>query len=167
MILLWSCHINKFLPVRLGSQIMNYDEIENTVSKALEINDGNTLKAKKQLKEWAEDDSDLLYGLVKPHLGAIVAYAVYRVSSGISMHSHNDDDPEISDEEEDQIGLEILKAMTGKDCEIFGSGEFINVKSKRSGKTTKASDRHIDAIRKIAGKSSGSEISSFSKKDNG
>lgn len=125
---------------------MTRDYIEKRIYEALKLTGGNATKARSLIIQWTQEDSKLLRGLAHPHLTGIVAHAISRVQN-------KKDEPvavPVPDPESDpehQFGLEILKAIAGGGAARFGMEE-----SGPPARKQPASQRHIDAIRQMAGK---------------
>lgn len=118
------------------------------VKAALKAGKGNKMRAQKLLMQWAAEDTKLLYGLSRAHLGGIIAYHIDRVSSGRAEQGQTraqSEKPATNPGKEEAFGMEILKAVAGNGGAVFGhEGGSANVGSGR------ASKRHENALRMIA-----------------
>lgn len=139
---------------------MSMEYLNNRIKDALKMSGGNRAKARQQLIAWTFEDTKLLHTLTKPHLSGIVAYNVERVASGradaAAKKATEATKPakqavpqgKASASNEEQFGLEILKAVAGSP-QIFGL-EDPGAPQKRGG----VSQQHLDAINAIINKSS-------------
>ena len=132
---------------------MSLEYAETRIKEALELHHGNEAKARQQIIAWTNDDAKLLHALAKPHLSGIVAYNIERVASGRADEARKASiaatkaAPETQEQvpsEEEEFGMEILKAVAGSP-EVFGL-ETPGAPKKRSS----VSKSHIDAIRAIS-----------------
>ncbi len=129
---------------------MSRDYIEKRVKEALKLTGGNATKARTQIIQWAQEDSKLLYGLAYPHLTGIVAHAISRVQNRKLEPEAVPTIPDPSSDPDKLFGLEILKAIAGGGAARFGLENDAAPVRKQP-----ASQRHIDAIRQMAGKKGG------------
>ena len=140
---------------------MSLDYIEKRIKDALELHNGNRLKARQQVIAWTYEDDKLLHTLAKPHLSGIVAYHVERVDSGRAEAAKElppaPKRPQKvapkpaktkANVDADEFGLNLLKAVTGESADIFGL-EDPGAPRKKQG----VSKNHVDAINAIASKS--------------
>ena len=129
---------------------MSREYAEKRIKEALKQAKGNATKARQIIIAWSSEDTRLLQALAQPHLTGIVAHAVDRV---IYKQGINDEPEEIRanprslDMAPDTFGKEIMKALQSADTAKFGQ-ESAAPASRRP----KASQSHIDALNKIAGK---------------
>jgi len=129
---------------------MSREYAEDRIREALKLAKGNATKARQQIIAWTATDARLLQALAKPHLTGIVAHAIDRV---IYHQATGDESEEIPatprplNMEPDTFGKEILKALQSSDTARFGQEGAVP-----STKRPKASQSHIDAMKKIAGK---------------
>lgn len=126
---------------------MSRDYIEKRIYEALKLTGGNATKARSMIIQWTQEDSKLLYGLAHPHLTGIVAHAISRVQNKKNEPLVIPDTPDPNSDPEHLFGLEILKAIAGGGAAKFGMEEAGPPVKKQP-----ASQRHIDAIRQMAGK---------------
>ncbi len=126
---------------------MSREYAERRIKEAIKKAGGNAARAKQQVIAWTTEDSKLLDALTRPHLTGIVAYNIERIMSGRSAVKEEPvaDKPPT---QEDEFGIEILKAVAASDAALFGQ-ESNSVPMKRG----RASKQHIDAIRQMTGKS--------------
>lgn len=130
---------------------MSREYAESRIREALKMSRGNATKARQQVIAWSYEDPRLLLALAQPHLTGIVAHAVNRVIE----HPEGASAEEISPSPRplnmapDTFGKEILRVLSGASAAIFGheSGS-----PAMSGKRKRASQSHIDAMKKIAGR---------------
>ena len=140
---------------------MSMEYLNSRIKDALKMSGGNRVKARQQLIAWTFEDTKLLHTLAKPHLSGIVAYNIERVASGradAATQKANEATKEPvqavapkaakAQSNEEQFGLEILKAVAGSP-QIFGL-EDPGAPQKRGG----VSQNHLDAINAIINKSS-------------
>lgn len=125
---------------------MSLQYVENCIRQALEQSKGNATKARQIIMRRCEDDPKLLFGLTKAHLTGIVAYNIERVASGRSAK------PKLSPpmpppKGRDKFGIEVLKA-------VVNSGQLFGFDAESAPRRKpEVSQRHIDAIKKMASKS--------------
>lgn len=126
------------------------------VKDALEKSDGNHLKAQRLLLQWVEKDHSLLIGLVAPHLQSIITYAINHAALPVTVQKHAPTakapaQKTVSTKDAGEFGAAVLSSLKGGRAEGVGFGEA----PSRGGvsKPGAASQKHIDAINKIAGAS--------------
>jgi hypothetical protein len=128
---------------------MSREYAMSRVRDALEKSEGNHLKAQRLLMSWLEKDHSLLLGLVTPHLPSIVTHAI-----NYSGQPAGKSAPAAAPEniQTGEFGAAVLESLQGGRNEGgFGFGEASPPGTvSRPGK---ASQSHVDAIHKIAGKS--------------
>lgn len=127
---------------------MSHDYALSRVRDALEKSDGNHLKAQRLLMTWLEKDSSLLLGLAAPHIQGIVAHAISHVIQPPKVQGKKIDiDPDSTGE----FGAALLESLKGgrNGGSSVGFGE-----SERGlvSRPVKASQKHVEAIHKLAGK---------------
>ncbi len=123
---------------------MSNEYAENKIKDALKLCNSNMKLARQQIVALAQEDSELLKALVRPHLDGIVAYQVERVASGRA--EKEEDRPEIPlPKIDDDFGMKLLRAAVSDDVAVFGRD---NMRQPRKRKI--ASKQHIDAIHKMA-----------------
>lgn len=129
---------------------MSQEYAEKRIKDALKQAGGNAGRAKQQIIAWCFEDSKLLHALAKPHLNGIVAYQVERVQSGrnVSKEQPERNTPQVPDIKDEELGMEVLRAVAAQDAIVFGRENTGLPQMRRS----KASKQHIDAIRMLAGK---------------
>ena len=102
---------------------MSLEYAEQRIKEALKLSGGNQSKARQQIIAWTFEDAKLLHALAKPHLSGIVAYNIERVASGRAAKAKTAKTapakPVNGAANEEQFGLEILKAVAGSP-EVFG-----------------------------------------------
>lgn len=130
---------------------MPMEYAENKIEEALKQAGGNATRARQQIIAWCYEDSKLLHELTKSHLTGIVAYNVERVQSG--RHKTKPEvvrnTPDVPDMQDEELGMEILRAVAADDAVVFGHENNGLPQLKRG----KASKQHMDAIKLIASKS--------------
>lgn len=126
---------------------MSRDYIEKRIYEALKLTGGNATKARAMIIQWTQEDSKLLRGLAHPHLTGIVAHAISRVQNKKDEPESLPDVPDPASDPEHLFGLEIIKAIAGGGAARFGMEDVGPPVRKQP-----ASQRHIDAIRQMAGK---------------
>lgn len=125
------------------------------VKDALEKSDGNHLKAQRLLLQWVEKDHSLLIGLVTPHLQSIITYAINHAALPVTVQKTvptakaPSSQKAVSTKDAGEFGAAVLSSLKGGRTEGVGFGEA----PSRGGvsKPGAASQKHIDAINKIAG----------------
>lgn len=121
---------------------MSQEYAEKKIREALALHNGNTARARKLLLSLAQEDSELLRALSRPHLDGIIAYQVERVSSG-KAEIEKRHPKEAVKKEDENFGMNLLRAVAKNESVIFGQQNPMG-----RGKKT-ASKQHIDAIHKI------------------
>jgi hypothetical protein len=136
-------------------QQMSHEYAMSRVKDALDKSDGNHLKAQRLLLQWLEKDHTLLLGLVAPHLQSIITYAINHAALPPAHKREILTKPEqpkrVSAKDAGEFGAAVLSSLKGGRSEGVGFGE-----APARGSVTKpgqASQKHIDAIHKIAGAS--------------
>ncbi len=132
---------------------MSREYAEDKIREALRINGGNIALSRKQIMIWAHDDAALMRAIASPHLDGIIAYQVERVASGRAEleNRHPSETPKEKPKEDDNFGMNLLRAVAASDATVFGQDNVITPKRKQ------ASKQHIDAIHKMV--ASGGNIS--------
>lgn len=133
---------------------MSREYADKRIREALRLAKGNATKARQQIVAWTNDDPKLLQALTKPHLTGIVAHAINRVVS--RMESGADEPEEIPetpaslDMPPQTFGMEIMQALKESNA-VFGHEGGLTPGRRQ------ASQRHIDALKKMAAKSSSAD----------
>lgn len=125
---------------------MSREYAMSRVRDALEKSDGNHLKAQRLLLQWLEKDHSLLFGLVSPHLQAIIAHAVNHADAPVrskKMPKTVDTSAGVG-----EFGEALISTLKGGRASGVGFGEAA---PSNVGKPGKASQRHIDAITALTG----------------
>jgi len=132
---------------------MSREYAMSRVRDALEKSEGNHLKAQRLLMSWLEKDHSLLLGLVTPHLPSIVTHALNYSGQPADKTSPTASAPESSESiQTGEFGAAVLESLQGGRNEGgFGFGEA--APRGTVSRPGKASQSHVDAIHKIAGKS--------------
>ena len=136
---------------------MSREYAESRIREALRLSRGNATKARQQVIAWSYEDPRLLLALAQPHLTGIVAHAVNRViehPEGAIPHEDIPPSPRTLNMAPDTFGKEILRALSGASTAIFGHETG---SPALAGRRKKASQSHIDAMKKIAGRTPSSE----------
>lgn len=132
-----------FLPKQ--ESIMSLAYVESKIAQALKLAKGNATRARQQVIRWCEEDQKLLLSITRAHLNGIVAYNIERVTSGRSAKGNKAPPVKSAKSKEpERFGMEILKAVVNSSS-VFG----LDSAPRRKGQ---ASQQHIDAIKKLAGK---------------
>ena len=138
---------------------MSHEYAMSRVKDALEKSDGNHLKAQRLLLQWLEKDHTLLLGLVAPHLQSIITYAISHAALPSTLQRTIPNKPAapqartVSPKDAGEFGAAVLQSLKGGKMEGATFGE---AQSRGSvNKPGQASQKHIDAIHKIAGASRG------------
>ena len=128
---------------------MSREYAEGRIREALKQSKGNPTKARQRIIAWTYEDPKLLQALAQPHLTGIVAHAVSRVIYKQELPEPEAPEmPASLDMEPETFGQEILAALQSNDTAMFGMEQ--NAPQPRRGQASKS---HIEAIKKIAGKS--------------
>jgi hypothetical protein len=129
---------------------MSREYAEDRIREALKLAKGNPTKARQQVIAWAAEDQRLLWALTQPHLTGVVAHAINRViyRQGIEQEAEEiPAKPKALNLAPETFGKQILNALSSHDTAVFGlEGNAAPSRQK------KASQSHIDALKKIAGK---------------
>ncbi len=123
---------------------MSKEYAEDKIRQALKEYGGNIALARKQVMLWAHDDAALMRSIVAPHLDGIIAYQVERVASGRAELERRHPSKTSPKKEEENFGMDLLRAVASSDATVFGYDSPITPKRKS------ASKQHIDAIHKMA-----------------
>ena len=122
---------------------MSREYADSKIKEALKLHSGSMALARQQVITWAQNDARLMKELARPHLDGIVAYQVERVASGRAELEKRH--PEKVPEQEDNFGMDLLRAVAATQAAVFGHENTANAPKKRG-----ASKQHIDAIHKMA-----------------
>jgi len=119
------------------------------VRDALRSSKGSSTEATRTIINWLKEDQTLLAGLVAPHMKGIIAHAISHVSA-----------KKIADAEEKkpmkvppvETGIELAEALIDS---LSGTGpvQAFGQLHEHVGKPGKASQKHIDTMHMLAGKS--------------
>ncbi len=122
---------------------------ENRIREALKLSKGNALKARKLITKWCAQDQRLLQGIANPHMTGIVAHAIERVTAKISRGEPAPIEEAVihKSESEGEFGKELLKSFAMGAPAKFAQESFSAPMKKKQ-----ASQSHIDAILRLAGK---------------
>ena len=130
---------------------MSREYADKRIREALRLAKGNPTKARQQIMAWTNEDPKLLQALAKPHLTGIVAHVINRVASRIESGAGEPEDipdtPATLDMPPETFGQEIMQILKSSNTAVFG-----HETSGISGRRGQASQRHIDAMKRIAGK---------------
>lgn len=137
---------------------MSHEYAMSRVKDALEKSNGNHLKAQRLLLNWLEKDHTLLCGLVGPHMQGIIAHAVHHLAGAEADQKKRKSAPtrtakkvSVGKEGTGEFGAAILESL-----KAGGSGGAVGFGEQPArgavNKPGKASQKHIDAINKIARK---------------
>lgn len=125
---------------------MSREYAEQRIKDALKKTGGNAVKARQQVIAWTYEDAKLLHALTKAHLTGIVAYNIERILAGrgaAEEHPVPETPKQKKAKEEENFGMELLKAVAGNSGATFGLEGYSGGAPKRP----KVSKGHIDAIR--------------------
>lgn len=129
---------------------MSREYADKRIREALRLAKGNATKARQQIVAWTNEDPKLLMALTKPHLTGIVAHAINRVvsrmESGLDEPEDIPETPAGLNMPPETFGMEIMQALKGSNA-VFGH------EGAGPARRPQASQRHIDALKKIAAKS--------------
>lgn len=124
---------------------------EKRILEALELAHRDEGRATRLVMGWTAQDHSLLLGVTRPHLAGLVAYAVHRIAARSDEAAAPEEPPPqrpvLDDLPGDDFGKEILKAVAFGQPARFGREAFSAPPGPRR---PKASQQHIEAIRKIA-----------------
>lgn len=110
------------------------------IAEALENSEGSDAVALKLVAQMCQNDPQLLHALAGPHLKGIIAHAIQHVQrAGVTDRKRPDTDPESN-----PFGKNLLQALGGSGVK-FGEEDAGAPIGKRQ-----ASERHIEAIRRMA-----------------
>jgi hypothetical protein len=130
---------------------MSREYADKRIREALKLAKGNATKARQQIVAWTYEDQKLLQALTKPHLTGIVAHAINRVISRMESGADEEDDipenPQSLDMPPETFGQEIMQILKNSNTTMFG-----HEGGATPGRRGQASQRHIDAMKKIASK---------------
>lgn len=132
---------------------MSREYAMSRVRDALEKSDGNHLKAQRLLMSWVEKDQSLLLGLVTPHIQSIVSHAINFAGqqSTSAPGAVTAEAVKVEEGEAGEFGAAVLESLQGgRHDGGFGFGE--PAPRGAVSRPGKASQSHVDAIHKIAGK---------------
>lgn len=132
---------------------MSREYAEKRIREALRLAKGNATKARQQIVAWTNDDPKLLMALTKPHLTGIVAHAINRVltrmESGADEPEEIPETPTTLNMPPETFGQEIMQILKNSHTVTFGHESSSGAPAGHRGQ---ASQRHIDALNKIAKK---------------
>ncbi len=129
---------------------MSREYAESRIREALKLAKGNPTKARQRVIAWTFEDPKLLQALARPHLSGIVAHAINRAISRQDLEEvEAPDEPEKLNMAPETFGAEILAALQSGNTARFGQEG--NAPQGRRGQASKS---HIEALKKIASKSS-------------
>lgn len=130
---------------------MSREYAESRIREALRQSKGNPTRARQLVIAWAVEDQRLLLALAQPHLTGVVAHAISRVIHRQGHEADHDDEvpaePQSLNMPPDTFGREILNALSDRGTQKFG------METTPTSHRKKASQSHIDAMKKIAAKS--------------
>ncbi len=126
---------------------MSHEYAMSRVRDALEKSEGNHLKAQRLILSWIEKDQTLLFGLVSPHIQGIVSHAINHAAAPPQKKMPKQVD--VADGDAGEFGAALVRGLRGE------SASFGEATPRGIGKPGKASQRHVDAINKLAGKDKG------------
>jgi hypothetical protein len=136
---------------------MSHEYAMSRVKDALDKSDGNHLKAQRLLLQWLEKDHTLLLGLVAPHLQSIITYAISHAAMPTPHKREILTKPEqpkrVSAKDAGEFGAAVLQSLKGSRAPGVSFGE--QPARGTVSKPGQASQKHIDAMHKIAGASKG------------
>lgn len=131
---------------------------ETRLLEALKLSNGNLAKSRKLIADWCRQDQQLLYELCRPHMTGVIAHAMDRVLSNKFQSELRPSSGRVSTQEasrqasktaptDEDFGKELLKNFAMGQPIKFAQESFGAPIQKR-----KASQSHIDAIRRMAKK---------------
>ncbi len=121
---------------------MSREYAEKRIREALLKTNGNAVKARQMVISWCAEDQKLLLALTRSHLTGIIAYNIERILSGRSSRDESKTSKkQAAAQQEENFGLELLKAVAGNGGLTFGlEGSGV---PRKKGKVSKG---HVDAI---------------------
>ncbi len=131
---------------------MSQEYAEKRIREALKLARGNSTRARQHVMAWTFEDPRLLLALAQPHLTGIIAHAIGRVVHKQEKEEAAAPVPETTpalDMAPSEFGQEVLKALQSGNTARFGLE-----KNAAPVRRKQASQSHIDAMKKLAGKSS-------------
>ena len=140
---------------------MAHDYVDQKVNEAIALSGGSDAKATQLLIEWAIDDQMLLLALTQNHLKGIASLAVShanakgggRIEKAKGKSTPAPEKPKPIDMPVESFGCDLLNALSSRDTVRFGMegavGRPIVTRKK------KASQQHIDSLKKISENRSG------------
>lgn len=136
---------------------MSVNYVVSRIKEALYNAKGNKKLAAKQVTAWAQQDTELLNGLTRAHLGGIVAFHVDRVASGradtdapatpAASAPQKPAAPKrkvVNPAQGTKFAQEILRGASDPNAQIFG------LESYAAPNKAATSKRHKDALQHIA-----------------
>jgi hypothetical protein len=127
---------------------MSREYAAERIKEALKLSKGNATKARQLIVAWTNEDPRLLASLTRPHLTGIVAHAINRViTSGDNLTETPPAKPNALNTTPETFGREIMEALKGS-ATVFGHEGGVS-----QGRRVMASQRHIDALKRMAQKS--------------
>lgn len=123
---------------------MSHEYAMSRVRDALEKSDGNHSKAQRLILAWLEKDQTLLFGLVAPHLQGIIGHAIGHLTQPALLKKPLP--KRIEPVGTGEFGSALLESLKGGRAQGVGFGHSEAGLSKPS----KASQKHVDAIHKLA-----------------
>ena len=128
------------------------------VKQALRVSEGDTKQASRDIIELCVRDHEFLLGLTEPFLRGIIGHALKNAGADISdapgAKPKKEAAPRVLDVEAmgkaTGLGADIVKNVLGSGGHKFGTQDRTR---GTLGKKTKASSKHVDALRAIAEKS--------------
>ncbi len=115
---------------------MSHEYAMSRVKDAIEKSDGNHLKAQRLILGWIEKDHTLLFGLVGPHMQAIISHAINHASAPPKKVEPR----KLDIEDADAVGAALAAGLRGEKA-AFGEETPRGV-----GRPGKASKAHVSAI---------------------
>lgn len=136
---------------------MSVNYVTSRIKEALYNAKGNKKLATKQIAAWAQQDTELLQGLTRAHLGGIVAFHIDRVASGRAdaetKTSGQNSNPKkqsapkrktVNPAQGTAFAQEILRGASNPNAQIFG------LESYAAPAKAATSQRHKQALQHIA-----------------
>ncbi len=132
---------------------MEQKYINERIQEALSQADGSEAQACQILMEWAIEDPIFLLSLTQPHLKSIVSYAIERALSKDKPVIEKafvkpKEKPVSMDLPPESFGMDLLKALSGRDSVRFGlegaNGRPLVTRRKQ------ASQQHIDILKSLS-----------------
>ena len=131
---------------------------DKKIKQALQVNDSDVKRTSRDIIELCVRDHDFLLGITEPFLRGIIGHAVQRVAKPALKKSETPAPKTLDIEKlsaETGLGADIVKTVMGSKGHKFGTQD----KTRSTlGRKTKASKKHVDAMKMLASSSKKSTL---------